>query len=327
MPRGDQLSRQWKIIQSILSSNTGKTAKELADETESNLRTVYRDLEALQTAGFPIYTENIGGRNVWTVLNKMQHQLPLPLTFTELMALYFSLDMMKILHDTVFYDSLDSLFQKIRAMLPSESLSFLQNVQQTLYVTQRQYKKYSKYRQTLSGLNSAALQKKSVVIDYFSMSGKEKTARSVDPYRIWYFNGTFYLVGYCHLRQEIRIFAVDRIKKLQVTEKSFTVPEDFDIEELMSGSLGAFHGAPQRVRIVFDRDVAGYVGEKVWHESQTLLPQDDGSLVFEANVAVNPDLKSWILSWGAKARVLEPDSLRQEMAEETAALARQYAEG
>jgi len=327
MPRGDQLSRQWKIIQSILSSNTGKTAKELADATESNLRTVYRDLEALQTAGFPIYTEQIGGRNVWTVLNKMQHQLPLPLTFTELMALYFSLDMMKILHDTVFYDSLDSLFQKIRAMLPSESLSFLQNVQQTLYVTQRQYKKYSKYRQTLSGLNSAALQKKSVIIDYFSMSGKEKTARSVDPYRIWYFNGTFYLVGYCHLRQEIRIFAVDRIRKLQVTEKSFTVPEDFDIEELMSGSLGAFHGAPQRVRILFDKNAAGYVGEKVWHESQTMRPQDDGSLVFEADVAVNPDLKSWILSWGAKARVLEPDSLRQELAEEAWQLARQYTEG
>jgi len=58
MPRGDQLSRQWKIIQALSSSGRGTTAARLAEEAECTLRTVYRDLEALQAAGFPVYNDN-----------------------------------------------------------------------------------------------------------------------------------------------------------------------------------------------------------------------------------------------------------------------------
>jgi biotin operon repressor len=122
MARGDQLGRQWRIIQTLLSSKLGKSAAELADGLDCNPRTVYRDLEALQVAGFPIYTERIDGKNLWSLLDTMKHQLPIPFNLMELMALYFSRDMMKVFKDTVFYDSLESLFHKIKTTLPKESL-------------------------------------------------------------------------------------------------------------------------------------------------------------------------------------------------------------
>ena len=64
MARGDQLGRQWKIIQTLISSRKGKSATELAEELECNPRRIYRDLEALQVAGFPIYTDRMEGRNL-----------------------------------------------------------------------------------------------------------------------------------------------------------------------------------------------------------------------------------------------------------------------
>ena len=94
MARGDQLSRQWKIIQTLISSRMGKSAADLAEELECHPRTVYRDLEALQATGFPIYTERFEGKNLWFLLDTVKHLIPIPFSLPELMALYFSSDMM-----------------------------------------------------------------------------------------------------------------------------------------------------------------------------------------------------------------------------------------
>ncbi|MDZ7697730.1 MAG: helix-turn-helix domain-containing protein [Deltaproteobacteria bacterium] len=102
MARGDQLGRQWKIIQTLISSSQGKSAADLARDLDCHPRTVYRDLEALQVAGFPIYTERAGGKNLWSLLDTMKHHIPVPFTLTELMALYFSRDMLRCLRTRPF---------------------------------------------------------------------------------------------------------------------------------------------------------------------------------------------------------------------------------
>jgi hypothetical protein len=82
MARGDQLSRQWKIIQTLISSRMGKSASDLAEDMACHPRTVYRDLEALQVAGFPIYTERVDGKNLWSLLDTVKHQIPIPSGFS-----------------------------------------------------------------------------------------------------------------------------------------------------------------------------------------------------------------------------------------------------
>jgi predicted DNA-binding transcriptional regulator YafY len=119
MARGDQLGRQWKIIQTLISSKLGKSAAaDLAEELECHPRTVYRDLEALQVAGFPIYNERVEGKHPWSLLDTVKHHIPIPFSIPELMALYFSSDMMKVFRGTVFYDSLEPLFHKVKTTLP-----------------------------------------------------------------------------------------------------------------------------------------------------------------------------------------------------------------
>lgn len=326
MARGDQLGRQWRIIQTLISSKRGKSAAELAAELECHPRTVYRDLEALQIAGFPIYTERVEGKNLWSLLDTVKHQIPVPFSLPELIALYFGLNMLKVFKDTVFYNSLKSLSQKIKATLPPESTKYLESLEQTLHIGIKPYKPYAKFREIINRVNDAATNRKTIEIIYHTMSRKSTARRRVDPYRVWFFNGSFYLIGYCHKREEVRIFALDRIKMLHETKETFEVPGDFSLDEFMGQSFGVFKGEPVEVKIWFSTEVAGYIKEKIWHEGQRIQQQDDGSIIFEVNAEGIQEIKFWVMSWGSHAEVLEPESLREEVRKELESMIERYGE-
>ena len=78
------------------------------------------------------------------------------------------------------------------------------------------------------------------------------------------------------------------------------------MSDLYWPSFGVFQGEPVNIKIWFSPDVAGYIKEKIWHESQKIEQQNDGSIIFEAEVAGTEEIKFWIMSWGASALVLEP---------------------
>ncbi len=324
MARGDQLARQWRILQSLIASRRGKTAADLARELEYHWRTVYRDLEALQQAGFPIFTDRVEGKNLWRMLDSARHSIPIPLNLTELMALYFSRGMMMVLKNTVYYESLQSFFRKVKATLPPATIDYLEKIEETLEVGSKPFKQFGQLRDWIEMISEAAIHRKIIEIDYFTMSRKEKTRRKVAPYKIWFFDGAFYLIGNCRLRQDIRVFALDRIRELAITEETFEMPEDFRAEDFMRTSFGVFHGKPQQVRIRFEADVAGYIREKTWHAAQKIVPQKDGSIVFEVRVAGTDEIKFWVLSWGSKAQVLSPASLRNEILSEAKAVLHSY---
>jgi predicted DNA-binding transcriptional regulator YafY len=232
--------------------------------------------------------------------------------------------MLKAFKGTAFHDSLESLSQKIKATLPPESMKYLKSVEQTLQVGIKPYKDYARFREIINRLNEAALQKKIIEMVYYTMSRRKEGKRKVDPYRIWFFNGTFYMIGYCHQRRGIRIFAVDRIKMLHQTKESFEIPEDFDFEEFMRPSFGVFQGKGVKVRIWFAPDAAGYIKEKIWHDTQQIISQKDGSILFEADVAGTQEIKFWVMGWGSNALVLEPIELRNQILAESLAMVERY---
>jgi predicted DNA-binding transcriptional regulator YafY len=327
MARGDQLARQWKIFQTLVTSRYGKSVTDLAKNLECHQRTVYRDLKALEAAGFPIYTENENGKNIWCLLDSARKPMPIPFTPPELMALYFGSDVLKVLKGTVFYDSLESLLKKVKSSIPPESAKYLSQVEKSLHTRPGPYKNYGKFRNVIEQIGDAVLQRRVVEITYYTMSRKKETQRKVAPYKIWFHNGGFYLIGHCRWRDGIRIFAVERIKKIHLTDDTFEIPEQFDVDEFMRGSFGVYHGKPVNVRILFSAGIAEYIKEKIWHETQKLHDNPDGSVLFEANVACTNEIKAWVMRWGAKAIVLEPEELRDEIRAETVEMLAVYANG
>ena len=318
MARGDQLARQWKIIQTLISFRMGKSAADIARDLSCHPRTVYRDLDALQSAGFPIYTERVDGKSLWLFLDTVKHHFPIPFNLTELMALHFSRDALKVLQGTVFYDSLESLFQKVRTTLPPESKNYIEQISKSLCSRPRPYKQYEKSKEIIHQVNEAVIQRKVIDIVYYTMSRRRMTKRKVAPYQVWFYDCSFYLIGLCNLTNEIRIFALDRIKMLHTTDETFSIPSDFDFDALMQKSFGVFQGPVVSIKVWFDKEIAGYIGEKVWHSSQKIHEQKDGSIVFEAEVSGTDEVKFWLMSWGSKALVLEPESLREEIRVECA---------
>jgi predicted DNA-binding transcriptional regulator YafY len=327
MARGDQLARQWKIFQTLVSSRYGKSVRDLAKNLDCHQRTVYRDLEALETAGFPIYTESSNGKNRWYLLDSARKPLPVPFSLPELMALYFGSDVLKVLKGTVFHDALESVLKKVKSSIPPESEKYLGQVEKNLNTRPGPYKNYSKFKNHIEQINDAMFGGKVIEIVYYTMSRKKSHQRKVAPYRMWFHNGGFYLIGHCKWRDGIRIFAVDRIKKISLTDESFEVPEEFDVDAFMRSSFGVYHGEPEKVKVLFSADIAEYIKEKIWHESQKLHDNPDGSVLFEADVACTKDFKAWVMRWGAKAIVLEPEILRNEIQAETVEMLAVYANG
>lgn len=324
MARGDQLARQWRIIQALIASRRGRSVPELAEMVECAVRTVYRDLEALQFAGFPVTTERDGHRMVWSLIDPARHTLPIPLSLPELTALYFGRSLAGGLKGTVFHDALESLFAKIKALLPADMLKLLDRSQEGLAVPVSPAKAHEPYRAMIDLVGQAILQRRRLAVVYRAMHGRADTRRRVAPYKLLFFEGSFYVLGHCGLRQDIRIFALDRIRKIDLTDEPFEAPEGLSIEEFLKSSFGVFHGPLTQVKIRFAKQVAGYITEKVWHPSQSVSRRADGSVVFEAEVAGTEEIKHWVLKWGAGAEVLKPLSLREEIRREAEGMVKTY---
>ena len=100
---------------------------------------------------------------------------------------------------------------------------------------------------------------------------------------------------------------------MEITDEIFEVPGDFDLETYMRSPFRVIHDRPVKVTVRFDRKVAGYIKEKIWHHTQRIEAQKDGSIVFSAKVAGTDEVKHWVLGWGKHAEILKPDFLREEV--------------
>jgi len=316
--RGDQLARQWRVLRLIEANGGGLTVAEIAQREDISLRTAYRDLEALQDAGFPLYCEKADGKSRWAFVESYRFKVPQPFTLTELMSLSLYSDLVKIFKGTPFYDSMESLFKKLRSALPPQTLGYLESMQSSFQVGVKPYTEYGLYREIINQLNEAVVERRRVEMAYKPLRSEQETVRKVDPYKIWFFDGTMYMVGFCHLRHDVRIFTLDRIRMLSLTDERFEPPEDFDLDEFMKHSFKVMRDRLYTVKIRISPAWARYIGEKIWHESQRVERLPDGGIELTLQVAGLEEIKRWVLGLGKEAQVTEPELLREMIRNELA---------
>jgi len=319
MPRNDQVTRQWHLLRKLEGSR-GATIQELSeslpDDFPKHLRTIRRDLAAIEAAGFPLMTERVDGRVRWRFIEGFRHIPALTFSPTELMALTFSRDLLKPLEGTQIEGALESALNKATAALPPQGHSYVRQMQGFFSVGLGPHKIYRQHQDTIDRLTQAITQLRTLQMRYYSASRNTTTRRNVDPYRLWYAGGALYLIAYCHWRRDVRLFAVDRIRSLTITHHPYQMPLGFDVEAYVRDSLVVMRGERVTVELLFSKSAAPWVKDRVWHPSQILTPLKGGRLKMTLSVADTPELVGWILSFGSGVLVVRPEALREQVREE-----------
>ncbi len=325
--RNAEVIRQWNILQALAASRLGQTIDQLAELAAVTTRTIRRDLEALSVAGFPVYDEVTDGQRRWKVQSRpfaamVEHGF----TLQEVCAIYFSRSLLETLAGGPFQKDLQTAFAKIERALTPAVRDFLDRVPSLLATKPLAAPgRSTKGReQVMATLMDAVLFRRKAAITYWSASSRRVKKYVIHPYRVAYGLGALYLSAYVEQYGQMRTFAATRIREVSLQEDHFTRDESLTGDPFPN-SLGVHEGPPIHVEIEFTPDVAPYVKERRWHRSQTLTDHDDGRVTMALEVCDDWTLRSWILGFGPRARVLAPAALAEQIHDDLEAALARYA--
>ncbi|HEX5475210.1 MAG TPA: WYL domain-containing protein [Vicinamibacterales bacterium] len=324
MPRNAEVIRQWTILRELEASRR-VTIDELAARTSVTTRTIRRDLEALQAAGFPLYDEMHAGKRYWMLEQRAFKRLDdTGFTLAELSALYFSRTLVEVVAGTPFQQDVRSAFDKLAAALTPGMRQFLDRLPLVFDAKGTPAAADDRAeRERVARLLEATLQHRRTRMVYFSLSSAREKSYVVEPHRLVYAQGGLYLVANVVEYADVRTFAVERIRSLSLLEEHFSPVAPVDAPFVHS--IGVGEGTPEHVEIAFDARIAPYVRDRRWHPSQRASDQPDGTLRLALDVCNDWALRSWILSFGPLARVDAPSSLAVQIRDEIERARRQYA--
>ncbi|HKJ05127.1 MAG TPA: transcriptional regulator [Geopsychrobacteraceae bacterium] len=310
-----QAARLHDVIR-ILEVRYGATIEELVEECEVTRRTVYRDLEAIVEAGYPLVNERQDdGTTLYRFVTGYKKLPPITFSLDELMTLYLCRGQLEFLHGTPFQDDLDAIFNRLRSSLPPRSVAHLERIAEAGAPRFQGYKDYTPKRQMLAELRQALLMQQQCRILY-APPRREAEEYLCDPYTLLFYKNALYLGLYAHNRKALRLFLIDRIESIEVLSERFEVPEDYNVDQLTGGAFGLIDEGPIRdVELLFAPQVAHLIRERFWHPRQTLEPQSDGSVKLCFSAAGDTEILSWIYSFIPHVKVLAPYSLKMQFSD------------
>ena len=295
--RNMQVARIFQVLAILQSSRNGKSVTEIEAALidrgfEVQKRTVYRDIDALETAGFPI------NRDDGTLL---------PLA------------------NTPFHNDLMGLFKKIDDKLGSNSRDHLDEIREGFKFDPGPRWGLGMDPDTIDTLRAGCAERQILVGVYASASSGTVKDRRIGPHYLYFAKGALYLVGEDLDDSKVKVFSAPRFKSVAMTDEvytgSITTPEEY-----FQGAFGMYKDGSDAVEVIitFNKQIAPYVRERKWHSSQTVVNKADGSIVMTLHCQVNLELVRWVLGFGANARAISPDSLVKSVQEESKNVAKIY---
>jgi predicted DNA-binding transcriptional regulator YafY len=295
-------------------------ASELAEELGVSERTVHRYMGMLDEMGIPIYSER-GPYGGFSLVRG--YKLP-PLVFTpeEATALYLGAELVKDIWGASYHDATVAATAKLDNVLPEALLQEVDQAQRGLVVTGWLRRDYGPWAPILDDLRRCVARRRRVALTYQSFR-QETTTRTVDPYALALQWGNWYLAAFCHLREDMRTFRIDRIQRVEPTDENFEVPPGFDARAYLERMAGQRPEAYYRVVVRFDLEVAHIVRERR-EEWQDLVEHSDGSvtLAFDASELDWPC--RWVLTYQDRATVLSPPELAARVRDAARSIAARY---
>ena len=304
----------------ILQSRGTLKASELAEELGVSERTVHRYMSMLDELGIPIYSER-GPYGGFSLVRG--YKLP-PLIFTpeEATALYLGAALVQEIWGASYHDAVVAATAKLDNVLPEDLLQEVEQARRGLLVTGWLRRDYGPWEPLLTELRRCVARRRQIAAVYHSFR-QELTRRTIDPYALALQWGNWYLVGYCHLREGLRTFRVDRFQQIEPTGQTFEIPAGFSAREYLSRMADERPASYYRVTVRFEADVAHLVRERkeAW---QHLVENEDGSVLLTFDTADLAWPCRWVLGYQDRATVLSPPELAAMVRDAARAVAARY---
>lgn len=321
MSRSRQLERLLQI-DNLLRDGERQTTATLARACEVSDRTMSGDLAFLRDRyQAPLMFSRKRG---WFYTDLTWRLPSIPLSSGELLALTLGSQMLSRytgLYERELRDALEQLTKRLPEPIGID-LQQLADERMVFGVGAQTAIDPDIWRVVVEGTRS----RRRLWVRYFAASSREVSEREFDPYLIHILRGTNpYLIGYCHLRQDIRWFRIDRIRRVRLLEVEFEPDPTFEAQKHLDRIFQAEAGGePVAVEICFDAQTAPFVRERQWHSSQKIEACEDGAIVLRFTACGINDIKRWVLGYGKGAMVRKPQKLVDLVQREVETMARQY---
>lgn len=284
-------------------------AQEIADRFNISLRTVYRDVKAIEESGVPVIGEAGQGYSIME-----GYRLP-PVMFTKEEALSFltAEKLVEKFTDAGTRDSFQSAMYKVRAVLRSSEKDLLENVESFIEVfrqctTTSAAEPDSRLQQTI--LKSVA-SGKAVKIHYFSNYKREKTSRLIEPLGLFFMSNQWHLIAYCRMRQDYRDFRLDRISDLQISEEPYS-KKHITLQEYLQKEQNDL--PLTEIVIQLPKKYLHYLGDQKYYMG--LIKETDLGEKFELQF-MTPSLMGfarWVIMFGDVVTIVQPAQLVEKLA-------------
>ena len=305
----------------ILQNKPNQKASDLAGKLGISVRTLHRYFEMLDEMGIPVYAER-GPYGGFSLVRG--YKLP-PLIFSieEAVAVYMGTNLVSETWGELYRDAAQGAMAKIENILPNEQRDEINWARRSLVTTNLYRADLASLSPIMEKLRSASREHRQISMVYQSQVNSKPGKRKIDPYALMFRAGWWYVVGYCHLRTALRTFRVDRIQKLDILNRTFVIPDDFDIHAYLEKEFKNQPTVQAHLRFIPEA-VHMVTGNRSMWESIKENPNGSMDVTLTA-----PDLHwlaSMTLSFANWVIVLEPQELREMVRDWAQSIATQYVE-
>ena len=316
MPEYNKSQKMILLLQRIQQKN-GAFASDLMQEFELDDRTLRRYLQDLRGLELPVErkrdTKPSGERDLRVWINAQYQRSGVQISLLEWISLHFGRKLFNFLKGTNFSQGMDDALERLSTITGDANIRLSQDLDRKFLAVPEHAKDHSKTEEIIEDILDCLLYQNAAEAHYSRIGGRMRRY-ILQPYTLATFRQGLYLFAYDTQVGQIKTFAVDRFQSFRRRRKeSYELPESYDPQDIIRNSFGIMDGPVETIRLRFNSKAAPYIQERIWHHSQTLLAAPNGELIMSLTVGIAHELKSWILGFGPNVRVLEPQSLVEEI--------------
>lgn len=324
------LNKAQKLVRilELMTRRGGIRASELMERFDLDARTLRRYLSDLKELDLPLQDDGRGDDRT-IAIDARWRRTGVQLTLTEVLSLHFGRKLFNFLQGTPFAQDMDGAIERLQPAISRTQADIAKDLDKKFLAVPESHKDYRRHADVIDDVITALVYNNPLEARYKKLTGAPRRYR-LHPFTLATFRQGLYLfaLDLSGEGNQVKSFAIERFTDVRrIAGEKFEYPGTWNPEAHIATAFGIISGEPVDVQIAFSESVAAYIRERTWHPTQTTSTLPDGRLLLRLSVSNSVELRTWILSFGDDAEVLNPPALVSDIATTLQRASERYAVG